>query len=89
MASFEKAVYETPDLLEVAKRDGAKLTPAQQAMLLNVLVKNNDVFKGGCGSYNGEPVGIKVKDDAIPFRARPYPIPLKNREVLEHKVVRR
>ncbi len=88
VASFKKAVYETPDLLEVAKRDGAKLTPAQQAMLLNVLVKNDDIFKGGCGSYNGEPVGIKVKDDAIPFRARPYPIPLKNREVLEHEVAR-
>jgi hypothetical protein len=52
-ASFKKAVYETPDLLEVVKRDGTKLTPTQQAMLLNILVKNQDVFKGGCGYYNG------------------------------------
>jgi hypothetical protein len=87
-ASFKKAVYETPDLLEVAKRDGMQLTPAQQAMLLNILVKNQDVFKGGGGYYNGEPVGIKLKDDAIPYRAKPYPIPLKNRKVLEHEVAR-
>jgi hypothetical protein len=32
-ASFKKAVYETPDLLEVAKHDGVKLTTTQQAML--------------------------------------------------------
>ena len=87
-ASFKKAVYETPDLLEVAKRDGLKLTSTQQALLLNVLIKNDNIFKGGCGSYNGDPVGIKVKDGAIPFRARPYPIPLKNREILEHEVAR-
>jgi hypothetical protein len=85
-ASFKKAVYKMPDLLEVAKRNGAKLTPVQQAMLLNNLVKNDNLFKGGCSSYNGKPVGIKVKDDAIPFRAKPYLIPLKSREILEHKV---
>ena len=28
-ASFKKAFYETPDLLEIAKRDGTKLTSAQ------------------------------------------------------------
>jgi hypothetical protein len=87
-ASFKKAVYETPDLLEVAKRDGMKLTPAQQAMPLNILVKNQDVFKGGRGYYNGKPVGIKLKEDARPYRAKPYPIPLKNRAVLKHEVAR-
>ena len=87
-ASFKKAVYEMPDLLEVAKRDGTKLTSAQQALLLNRLVKNQAVFKGGCGHYNREPVGIKLKNDAIPSRAKPYPIPLKNREVVEQEVER-
>ncbi len=87
-ASFKKAVYETPDLLEVAKRNGTKLTPAQQTMLLNILVKNQDIFEGGCGYYNGKPVGIKLKDNAIPYRAKPYLIPLKDWEVLEHEVAR-
>ncbi len=75
-----------PDLVEIAKRDGTKLTPQQQALLLNVLVKNIKVFSGGRGYYNGQPVGLKLKPDAIPYRAKPYPIPLKNREVMEHEL---
>ncbi len=87
-ASFTKAVYETPDLFEVAKRNGSNLTSEQQIMLLNVLLKNAEVFKGGRGYYNGEPVRIKLKLDAKPFRAKPYPIALKNREVMEHELDR-
>jgi hypothetical protein len=41
-ASFTKAVHETPDLFEVAKRDGSNLSSEQQMMLLNVLLKNAD-----------------------------------------------
>ncbi len=39
-ASFKTAVYETPDLFEIAKRDGSNLTSEQQMMLLNILLKN-------------------------------------------------
>jgi hypothetical protein len=56
-ASFKKAIYD--NLIEIARRDGAKLTPQQQALLLNVLVKNIKVFSGGGGYYNGQPVGQK------------------------------
>ncbi len=87
-ASFTKAVYETPDLFEVAKRDGSNLSSEQQMTLLNVLLKNSEVFKGGRGCYKGEPVGIKLKPDAKPFRAKPYPIALKYREVMEHELDR-
>ncbi len=66
-ASFKKAVYEKPDLVKIARRDGANLTPQQQALLLNVLVKNIKVFSGGCGYYNGQPVGLKLKPSAIPY----------------------
>jgi hypothetical protein len=88
-SSFTKAVYNKPDLLEVAKRDGANLIPAQQALLFNVLTANDVVFKGGHGHYNGEPVGLKLKDDAKPYHTKPYPIPLKNREVMEHELTRK
>ncbi len=43
-SSFTKAVYNKPNLLEVAKRDGANLMPAQQALLFNVLTANGVVF---------------------------------------------
>jgi hypothetical protein len=57
-------------------------------MLLNVLLKNAVVFKGGRGYYKGEPVGIKLKPDAKPFWAKPYLIALKNQEVMEHELDR-
>ena len=88
LASFSKAVYKKPDLLEVAKRDGGNLTPAQQAALLNVLTANNQVFLGGLGHYTGPPVGLTLKDDTKPWRAKPHPIPLKNRKIMEHELLR-
>ncbi len=65
--SFKKAIYEKPDLVEIAKCDGTKLTPQQQALLLNVLIKNIKVFSGGRGYYNRQPVGLKLKPGAIPY----------------------
>ncbi len=85
-ASFKKALYKKPNFLEATKCDGKHLTPAQQALLFNILTANEVVFKGGRGHYNGVPVGLKLKDDTKPFYTKPYPIPLKNREVMEHKL---
>jgi hypothetical protein len=85
-ASFKKAVYKKSDLLEIAKHDRKHLTPAQQALLFNILTANEVVFKGGCGHYNRVPISLKLKDDAKPFCAKPYPIPLKNREVMQHEL---
>ncbi len=55
---------------------------------MSVLTANEVVFQGGRGHYNGEPVGLKVRDGTKPFRGKPYPIPLKNREVMEHELAR-
>ncbi len=62
------------------------MTPVQQALLFNILTSNEVVFTGGCGLYNGAPVGLKLKDNEKLFCAKPYPISLKNREVMEHKL---
>ncbi len=70
----------------IAKCNGTNLMPMQQSLLLNVFATNSEVFKGGCGHYNREPIGLKLKDDAKPFCAKPYPIPLKNREIMEHEL---
>jgi hypothetical protein len=48
--SFTKAIYNKPDLLEVARRDGANLMPLQQAQLFQALASNDEVFKGGQGT---------------------------------------
>jgi hypothetical protein len=84
-ASFKKAVMKSPISWRL-QSDGKHLAPTQQALLFNILTTNEEVFRGGHGHYNGAPVGLKLKDDAKPFCAKPYPIPLKNREVIELKL---
>jgi hypothetical protein len=51
--SFTKAVYDTPDLLEIVKRDGSNLTMDQRSALLQILMQNNEVFKGGRDTTRG------------------------------------
>ncbi len=82
-STFSEAVYEKLNLVEVVNRDGANLTPEQQSQLLQVLTANAAAFQGGKGEYTGKPVGIILKPEAKPWQAKPYPIPLKNRNILE------
>ena len=44
--SFTKAVYNTPDLLEIVKCDRSSLTMDQRSTLLQVLTQNNKWLKG-------------------------------------------
>ncbi len=59
--------------MEIAKFNGNHLTPAQKALLYNIPTANEVVFKGGQGHYNGVPIGLKLKDKAKSFHAKPYP----------------
>ena len=81
--SFTEAKYEKLNLIEVVKRDGTELTSPQQSQLLQVLTSNEAAFQGRRGEYTGGAVGIILKPEAKPHRAKPYPIPLKNRDILE------
>ena len=50
---------------------------------------HESLFQGKRGEWTGIPYGLILKDDAKPFRSRPYPILLKqkmeNRNRWEHK----
>ncbi len=87
-STYSEAVCDKLNLVEVVNRDGADLTPKQQSQLLQVLTANMAAFQGGKGEYTGPAVGIILKPEAKPWRAKPYPVPLKNREVLEGKMRR-
>ena len=86
--SFTKAVYVKPDLLEVVKRDGVNLTTDQQALLFRMLSDHDAVFQCGKGYYTGQPVKLRLRPDAVPRRAKPYAIPVKDREVMEDEFTR-
>ena len=76
-----------PDLLEAVKRDEIDLTTNQQALIFKTLSNHNAVFQGGKGNYTGEPVKICLKPDAAPKQAKPYAIPVKDREVVEDNAI--
>eukprot|EP00956_Cyclotella_meneghiniana_P018178 scaffold30078_cov44-Cyclotella_meneghiniana.AAC.2 len=64
------------------------LTEDQRSKLLHVLKANEQLFLGRRGNWKGQPVDIKVKANAKPCWAKPYPMPLKNRQVFEDEVYR-
>ncbi len=70
-------------LLEIVTRDGVNLTPEQRTQLFQVLTANQAAFQGWKGEYTGGAVGLILKPEAKPRRAKPYPVPLKNWEILE------
>lgn len=64
------------------------LTSEEQAQLLVVLEKHAALFQGRRGEWKGNPVNIEVIEGSTPVWAKPYPVPLKNREVFKDEVYR-
>ena len=56
--------------------------------MLKVLKQNEGLFAGKRGNWTGKPVQIDLTNDAIPFRYRPYQIPLKIKDQVEKEVYR-
>ena len=68
------ANYDTPDLeAEVVKM--THLPAIQRTLLLALLKKNEDLFDGQLDDWAGDPVEIPLKEGAIPYHARAFPIP--------------
>jgi len=80
--------YKTPDLLEIVEKKCQHLNGDGKKLIFSTLKEFETVFEGKQGENTGGDVGIQLKKEAIPFWGRPYPIPLKNRQVVEDKVNR-
>ena len=74
--------YEKVDLKQYAEAQD-NLDLSQKAALFNLLEKHKELFEGKRGNWKGKPISIELKDDAEAVWSRPYPIPLKNRDVVE------
>ena len=48
--------------------------------------KHKVLFQGRCGQWTGDNASIKLKQDAVPFYGKAYPIPLKQLEVTKNEV---
>ena len=83
--TYSEAVYEKMDLLKIVTCNGINLAPEQRTQLFQVLIANQAAFQGRKGEYTGGAVRLISKPKAMPWQAKPYPVPLKNREILEGK----
>lgn len=79
--------YVKANLPEIAQ-SCKDLTSEEQAQLLVVLEKHAPLFQGRRGEWKGNPVSIEVVEGATPVWAKPYPVPLKNRDVFKEEVYR-
>ena len=77
--------YVKADLPEIT-RNCKNLSTEQQSKLLAVLTKHQSLFRGKRGEWTGKPVSIETIEGATPVWAKPYPVPLKNREVFQQEV---
>ena len=51
------------------------LTPIQQQLLLALLKRHEVLFDGQLGTWKGDPVQIELKEGAVPYHARAFPVP--------------
>ncbi len=85
--ALQAVTYKKANLEEVVQKC-TNLNTEQQHKLLSVLKDHEQLFLGCQGEWMGDPVSIKVVKGATPIWARPYPVPLKNRQVFREEVYR-
>ena len=77
--------YKKADLAKVVA-DSEHLTTEEQSKLLAVLRRYEKIFDGGLVLWKTTPVKLELTLDAVPYHARPYPIP-RSREATTCKEI--
>ena len=81
------AKYEKADLNKEVDKC-AHLDAGQKQDLLALLKKYEHLFDGTLGKWNSTPYNIQLKEGAIPFHTRPFPIPKVHEQTLKQEVER-
>jgi hypothetical protein len=81
------AKYEKADLRQVVA-NCRHLTTDEQISLKTLLNKYEPLFDGTLEKWTGEPYYIELKPDAIPYHARPFPVPRIHKQTLRKEVER-
>ena len=87
MKKLLKSKYEKMDT-DAEVQEQTHLTDVQRQALKKVLQNRINLFQGECGKYKGVPVDIKLRVGAVPYSARPYPIPKAHRKLVKEEVER-
>jgi hypothetical protein len=76
------ASYKKADSRDIASKC-ACLPKEERAALLKLPLCYEDLFDGTLGTWNGPPVALKLKKDAMPCFARPFSVPHINERTLK------
>ena len=76
-ADLQKELDQCPDLAS-----------DQKEKLLGLLQKFEELFDGSLGKWKTEDINIKLKPDATPHHAKPYPVPHSQEQKLKDEVQR-
>jgi hypothetical protein len=81
------ADYEALNIDEYVRKQ-THLAQHEQNALRDLLEKFPDLFQGGLGMLNIQPVHLDLKEGAQPFHARAYPIPEAHKEKVKKEIDR-
>lgn len=82
------AKYEAADLSKIVQENCAHLDATQQMQLLDLLRRHEGMFQGKLGQWVGEEVHFDLKEGAVPWQGRPYPVPKIHELTLRKEVDR-
>jgi hypothetical protein len=68
------AKYDKADLPAIMRDNCSHLNPSHREKLLSLLLKYERLFDGTLGNWNRPPISIELKEGAMPYHGRPYPI---------------
>ena len=86
---LEVNVYKAANLEEELAGEKYKyLKIEKRNELYKLLVKYKDLFQGKRGIWQGDDVTLELTDDATPYMAKPYPVPLPQRKKFKKELYR-
>jgi hypothetical protein len=81
------AEYKPVNIEDVIKEQ-THLSVEEKEQLQNVLFEFQDLFKGQCGKYNGDPVSLELIPGSKPYYGKPFSIPKAYEQVTKDEIKR-
>ena len=82
------AKYEPADLPKVVEENCQHLSEEQRTALLHLLQKHDKLFQGKLGTWKTDDVHFDLKPGAVPYRAKPFPVPHIHQATIKKEIQR-
>ncbi len=82
------AKYAKSDLQSIVKNNCKHLSADHQEKLLQLLVKFESLFAGTLGDWKTKPVSFQLKEGALPYHGRAFPVPKVHTNIIIKEVDR-